>query len=248
MTAGTLEDSLQVVQLPALSDNYITLIHHMPSGETAVVDPAVADIPLQAANDRGWTIRYILNTHWHPDHVGGNLDIKAATGAKILAPKGDQDKIPGIDQAVGEGFLLHLGERPLKVLETPGHTIGHIVWLAYEDHLLFAGDTLFSLGCGRLFEGTAEQMFNSLKKIKSLPDRTMVYCAHEYSESNARFAANVDPDNPALAERIAEIQKLGKEGAPTIPFSLGLDKQANPFLLAKDIAQFAKYREQKDQF
>ncbi len=239
---------LEVVQVPVLSDNYVYLVHDAASGETAVVDPAVAEPVLEAAAARGWRITQILNTHWHPDHVGANAAIKAATGCTITGPAGEESKIPGIDRAVREGDTVAIGAETGRVIDVPGHTAGHNAYHFASSGLLFCGDTLFAMGCGRLFEGTPEQMVGSLGKLMALPDDTLVYCAHEYTASNGRFALTVEPDNAALQARMAEVVAAREVGRPTVPSTIGLERATNPFTRAADVADFAARRAAKDSF
>ncbi|MFC3712461.1 hydroxyacylglutathione hydrolase [Sphingoaurantiacus capsulatus] len=239
---------LEVVQVPVLSDNYVYLVHDAASGETAVVDPAVPEPVLEAAGARGWRITQILNTHWHPDHVGANAAIKAATGCTITGPAGEEAKIPGIDRAVVEGDAVCIGAAVGKVIDVPGHTAGHNAYHFAADGLLFCGDTLFAMGCGRLFEGTPEQMFGSLGKLMALPDATQVYCAHEYTASNGRFALTVEPDNHALRERMDAVIAARGAGRPTVPSTIALERATNPFTRAATVDEFAARRAGKDSF
>ncbi len=239
---------LTVVQIPVLSDNYVYLAHDESSGATAVIDPAVEVPVLDAAAARGWTITDIWNTHWHPDHTGANLAIKAATGCRITGPAGEAAKIPGIDRAVVHGDTVTLGNAIATVIDVPGHTAGHNAYWIASDDVLFCGDTLFALGCGRLFEGTAVEMHASLGRLMALPDTAKVYCAHEYTAANARFAATVEPGNAALAARIGEITDLRSRSLPTVPSTIGLERATNPFVRAADATEFAARRAAKDAF
>ncbi len=238
--------TLEVVQVPVLSDNYVYLIH--AGGETAVVDPAVAEPVLAAAAARGWIIGQVLNTHWHPDHVGANLAIKAATGARITGPAGEAAKIPGLDRAVADGDTVQVGGVAGRVIDVPGHTAGHNAYYFADAAALFCGDTLFALGCGRLFEGTPAQMSASLARLMALPDATAVYCAHEYTQANARFAVTVEADNADLAARVVAIDAARAQGRPTVPSTIGLERATNPFVRAGSVAEFAARRAAKDGF
>lgn len=223
---------LTIIQIPALNDNYIYLLHDPQSGATAAVDPALAEPVLDALNRRGWSLTWVLNTHHHGDHVGGNLALKAATGCKIIAGVNDRHRIPGIDLAVTEHDPLTLGEHRIRVIDTPGHTSGHIAYHVVDNGLLFCGDTLFALGCGRLFEGSAEQLWQSLQKLAALPGETRVYCAHEYTQNNGYFALSVEPDNAALQQRMRQVEQLRARQAPTVPSTLAEELATNPFLRA----------------
>jgi hydroxyacylglutathione hydrolase len=226
---------LTVHQFPCLSDNYGFLAHDEGTGQTACIDtPEVAPI-LAALKEKGWTLDLILNTHWHPDHAGGNAEIVAATGARVVGPA-EVTKLTPIDREVAGGDVVMLGETRFEVIESGGHTLGHIAYFDAADRIAFVGDTLFALGCGRLFEGTPEQMWGSLQRLAALPDETTVYCAHEYTASNARFALSVD-DDPALKARAAEIFAMRERGEPTVPTTIGLEKATNPFLRAPVLAE-----------
>ncbi len=225
---------LEIHQFPCLEDNYGYLIRDSASGVTATVDTPSAAAIVGALAHKGWKLDYILNTHHHGDHAGGNLELKAKTGCRIVGPRADAERIPGIDIALGEGDSFELGSRRATVLDTPGHTRGHIVYVFAADHAAFVGDTLFAMGCGRLFEGTPGQMWDSLQKLLALPDETRVYCAHEYTQKNARFALTVDPANAVLAQRAAEVDRLRATGLPTVPTTIGRERQTNPFLRVGD--------------
>ncbi|KQX19636.1 MULTISPECIES: hydroxyacylglutathione hydrolase [unclassified Sphingomonas] len=239
---------LEVVGVPVLADNYVWLMHDAASRETVVVDPAVDAPVLAAAALRGWRISQIWNTHWHDDHVGGNTGIKAATGCRIIAPDDPEHPIPGVDRIVGEGDRVGIGAFEGHVLSTPGHTKVHLTYHLPDAAILFTGDTLFALGCGRLFEGTAEQMFANMRRLAALPPDTAVYCAHEYTQSNARFAVTVEPDNATLAERSLAIDAARAAGRPTVPTTIAAERDTNPFLRAATVAAFASRRAAKDVF
>lgn len=239
---------LRVEQIPVLTDNYIYLLHDPQTGDTAVIDPAEATPVLERANSLGWRITGVLNTHWHGDHVGGNREIQQATNCEIVGPAGEAGKIPGITRAVAEGDRVSVGSSVAEVIDVPGHTRGHIAYHFSEDQMLFCGDTMFAMGCGRLFEGTPEQMAVSLAKLMALPDETKVYCAHEYTAANGRFALTVEPGNPELVRRTEEVARLRGEGVPTIPSSIGLERATNPFVRAGSVAEFAEIRAAKDGF
>lgn len=229
--------ALEVVRVPCLSDNYVWLLREPTTGTTAVVDPAEVRPVQQELDSRGWKLNHILNTHHHMDHVGGNLALKKAhPGLTVVGPRADAERIPGIDVALGDGDKWQLGALEVRVFDTPGHTRGHICLWMPQAEALFCGDTLFALGCGRLFEGTPATMWASLSKLLALPDATRVFCAHEYTQSNARFAASVDPGNGALRERKARIDAARAQGVATVPSLLGEEKATNPFLRPHDPA------------
>ena len=237
---------MDIIAVPAFSDNYIWLVHDEASGETAVVDPGDAAPALAEAERRGWTIGQVWNTHWHPDHTGGNLAIKAATGARISGPA--KETLPGVDVPLGEGDSVHIGNHVGRVIEVPGHTLGHIALVFDDDGVAFVGDTLFAMGCGRLFEGTPEQMYHSLQRIVALPAETRLYCAHEYTLANARFVAQAEPGNAAIAERLQQVQQLRGRGEITLPTSVAEERETNSFVRVSTWQEFAELRSAKDSF
>ena len=223
---------LSVHQFPCLSDNYGYLLHDTASGETVCIDTPDATACLRAAELKGWRITQIWNTHWHPDHAGGNVAIKAATHCTITAPAGDAAKIEGIDRTVDQGDTVQIGDHRAHVLNVGGHTLGHIAYHLPDSALAFVGDALFALGCGRMFEGTPQQFWASLLRLRGLPPLTMIHCAHEYTASNARFAMHADPDNAALQLYTNEITASRARQEPTVPFPLAREIATNPFLRA----------------
>jgi len=227
---------ISIHMFPCLADNYGYLVHAADAAVTAAIDTPDAEEILAQLTAKGWQLTHILNTHHHPDHTGGNLELKRRTGCTIVGPRADAARIPGIDVAVGEGDVVTLGGHRATVYDTPGHTRGHIVYHFAGAGAAFVGDTLFALGCGRLFEGTPQQMWNSLQKILRWPDETRLYCAHEYTESNARFALTVEPDNTALRERAAAIAGLRADHRPTVPSTLAEERATNPFLRPSSVA------------
>lgn len=240
--------ALEVARVPVLSDNYVWLVHDPVSADTLVIDPGEAEPVLAAAEQRGWRITEVWNTHWHPDHTGGNAAVRAATGAPITGPAAEATKITGLDATVREGDTLHLGEHVAQVLEVPGHTAGHIAFHFAEDALVFTGDTLFAMGCGRLFEGDAAQMFANMQRLAGLPGETQVFCGHEYTQSNGRFALSVEPDNHACAERMIEVDRLRAAGEATVPTTIALERATNPFMRAGSAERVAELRAAKDTF
>ena len=254
--------TLEIHSLPVLNDNYVYLLREPKSGAVAAVDPSVAAPVIEALDRLGWTLTHILNTHHHWDHTGGNLELKERTGCVVVGPKADEARIPGIDVAVGENARYRFGNEEAQIFDIPGHTSGHIAFYFPESKALFCGDTLFSLGCGRLFEGTPPQMWNSLLKLRRLPGDTQVYCGHEYTQANARFALTIDPANKALKTLAAQAAGLRHQDLPTIPSLLSDECTANPFLRADDpglaralnmetadpASVFAEIRRRKDAF
>lgn len=237
---------LEIIPVPAFTDNYIWLVHDEASGETAVVDPGDAAPALAEAERRGWSITQVWNTHHHWDHSGGNLAMKGATGCTVSGPAAEN--IPGRDVALSEGSEIRIGDHVGRVMEIPGHTLGHVA-LVLEDHrIAFVGDTLFAMGCGRLFEGTAQQMHASLQRIAGLPEDTALYCGHEYTLANARFAAHAEPGNAAIAERLERVAAMREAGQITLPTTVAEERQTNPFVRAADWEEFARLRAEKDSF
>ena len=243
MTSG-----LEIVAVPAFSDNYLWLVHDHDSGETAVVDPGDPAPVMAEAERRGWTVSKILNTHWHPDHTGGNLAIKEASGATIIGPLGENGRVPGLDVALKEGDRIAIGAHQAEIWEVPGHTLGHIAYIFRDDGVAFVGDTMFAMGCGRLFEGSPEQMHHSLGRLASLPEDTRLYCAHEYTLANARFAAHAFPENKEIAARLRHVEQERSDARSTVPTTVGDERATNPFLLAENVEQFADLRAKKDNF
>lgn len=253
---------LEICQIPCLSDNYGFLVHDPATGACAAIDTPDADAINAALEERGWQLTDILNTHWHGDHTGGNEALKARWGCTVTGPKLEDGRIPAADRLVTQNDWITLGEREACIIETPGHTRGHIIYYFPKPGIAFVGDTLFALGCGRLFEGTAHEMWASLKRLRALPEKTVVFCAHEYTQANARFAATIEPDNNALRTRIGEVDAARAEHRPTVPTTIGLERETNPFLRADldDVkeaigmaeagaaAVFAEIRQRKDNF
>ena len=245
-----------------LKDNYGVLLHDPDTGATASIDAPDAAPIEEALHETGWKLTDILVTHHHHDHTGGIAAPKAKYKCRVVAPAKEAAKIPGVDETVSQGDSVSVGKLAGTVLDTPGHTLGHITYWFPQEHLAFVGDTLFSIGCGRVIEGTPAMMWNSLRKLRDLPNETLVYCGHEYTAANIRFALSIDNENPVLDARAAQVQQQIAEGEPTIPVTIGDEKLANPFLradvpdLAVDVGMagkpaadvFAEIRGRKDKF
>lgn len=234
--------------VPILKDNYAWLLRESSTGATAIVDPADAQPIIEAIEKAGGRLDLILLTHHHADHIAGVDEVRARFNCPVVGAVADQHRLPMLDQAVKEGDSVRLGNADAEVIETPGHTRGQINFFFPDGDVLLSGDTLFSLGCGRLIEGTPAEMYDSLRKLAALPPDTLVCCGHEYTEANARFALAVDPDNPALHEFVGRVEQLRAAGQPSVPSVLSDELKANPFLLAPDVASFAAVRAKKDKF
>jgi hydroxyacylglutathione hydrolase len=253
---------LELVTIPCLADNYAYLVHDAASGQTAVIDVPDAAPILAALRDRGWTLSDMLITHHHDDHIQGVEALRAATGAMVLGAAADAHRLPRLDLALTEADSFSIGEEFARVIDVPGHTVGHIAFHFPESHLAFTADSLMSGGCGRLFEGTPAQMWQSLSKLAALPPETLICSGHEYTASNLRFAATLEPDNPALISRLAEVAAKRAHGRPTVPVRLVVELETNPFLRARlpalkaavglpdagDAIVFAEIRARKDKF
>jgi len=253
---------LQVHQFPCLSDNYGFLIRDDATGTVACIDTPDGDAIVRQLDDLGWPLHMILNTHWHPDHVGGNAMLKKRYDCEIVGPVHEAARIPNIDRTVDEGDVVAVGECQAQVLHTPGHTLGHIVYHFVAAQKAFVGDTLFAMGCGRLFEGSPQQMWASLSRLRDWPEETVIYCAHEYTQANARFALSVDAGNAELQARAQWVDARRASGEFTVPTTIALERATNPFLRADDAGvqaaigmsgapfheAFAEIRRRKDQF
>lgn len=240
--------ALEIFMFPCLSDNYGFLIHDPKSLETACIDTPEASKINQALMTQGWKLTDIWNTHHHMDHVGGNLELKQKHKARITGATSDEKRIPAMDRGVKDGDVITLGDHDIHIFETPGHTKNHIIYYAPSAKACFVGDTLFALGCGRLFEGTPAQMFESLSRICALPDETALYCAHEYTLSNAAFAKTIEPANQDLLDYIEIAKAKRAKNIPTVPTHVASEKRANPFIRAKSAKRLGEIRALKDNF
>lgn len=254
--------SVIIEQFPCRSDNFGVLIHDTESGLTAAIDAPELGPIRDKLGEKGWRLDRILTTHHHADHVEANLALEKEFGCTITGPAGEAENIPGIDETVAGGQTFRFGAAEVRVIDTPGHTLGHISYWLPDAGVAFVGDTLFAMGCGRLLEGTPAMMWESLGKIAALPDQTSIYCGHEYTEANARFALSVEPGNKALTDRAAEVEKLRRDGRATLPTTIAIEKTTNPFLRADEptirtelgmakapaVEVFAELRRRKDNF
>ena len=240
--------SLKIEQIPCLSDNYGYLVHDTETGQTASIDTPDGAAIAERADALGWDITHVFNTHHHYDHVGGNMFLKDKYGLTIIGPKADEERITGIDQSVSGGEIFKFGAHDVQVIHTPGHTKGHCAYYIPSCNSVFVGDTMFALGCGRLFEGTPSQMFDSLAKISALPDNTQVYCAHEYTLSNGAFALTVEPENKDLQTYMSEVRERRAADLPTVPTTIAREKSANPFVRAASADILGEIRTAKDNF
>jgi hydroxyacylglutathione hydrolase len=221
---------LDIHQFPCLSDNYGVLIRDAASDVTAAIDAPDAKAVAAALKEKGWRLTHILTTHHHGDHTAGNLPLKAETRCTIIGPRAEAAKVPGIDRQVGQGDAFEFGSFGVRVLDTPGHTAGHITYCIPSAGVAFVGDTLFAIGCGRVIEGNAQMMWASLQKLMALPKETLVYCGHEYTQANARFALTIEPENEALQKRARQVDQLRAAGKATLPTTIGIELETNPFL------------------
>ncbi|NWG45386.1 MAG: hydroxyacylglutathione hydrolase [Alphaproteobacteria bacterium] len=256
------ETDLEIYMFPCLRDNYGFLIHDRRARVTAAIDTPDAGAIEKALKAKGWKLTHILNTHHHADHTGGNAELKARTKCTVVGPRREVNKIPGLDIPLADGDIFRFGSHMAQVIDVPGHTNGHIAYWFAEDRVAFVGDTLFAMGCGRLFEGTPQTMWRSLQKLMALPEDTVLYCAHEYTEANGAFALSVEPENRDLRDRMDEVRRLRAGGRPTVPTTLGLELRTNPFLRpmsrwirgrlglpdADPVEVFAELRQRKDSF
>jgi len=238
---------MEVVAVPVLTDNYVWLIHNPATGETAAVDPSVAEPVLDSVAAKGWKLNQVLNTHWHPDHTGGNEGIKAATGCSITAPA-EAQRVSRVDRVVAEGDRVTVAGAEAAVWDIPAHTAGHIAYYFEEERMIFVGDTMFAMGCGRLFEGTAEQMYANLRRVAALPEDVRIYCGHEYTLANARFAVDAEPYNAAARARLEQVKSERDRGEITLPTTVAQERETNPFVRATNTDEFARLRSAKDSF
>jgi hydroxyacylglutathione hydrolase len=238
---------LEIVPVPVLSDNYVWLVHEPESEETVAVDPSVADAVVAAAATRGWRITQIWNTHWHPDHTGGNDSIRDSTGCTITGPA-EAERVSRMDRIVAGGDRARIGGIEAELIDIPAHTAGHVAFHLPAAAVAFTGDTLFAMGCGKLFEGDAEQMYGNMRRLAALPPETRIYCGHEYTLANGIFALTVEPDNDALVRRVEQVRATCARGEVTLPTTIALELATNPFMRASSAAELAERRRAKDNF
>ncbi len=238
---------LEIVPVPVLRDNYVWLMHDPASDETVAVDPSVAEPVLEAAAARGWRISQVWNTHWHPDHTGGNDAIRAATGCTITGAA-EAERVSKLDRIVAGGDRARIGEIEAELIDIPAHTAGHLCFHLPEAEVAFTGDTLFAMGCGRLFEGDAAMMFANMQRLAALPPDTRIYCGHEYTLANGEFALSVEPDNQTLVRRVEEVRAARERGEVTLPTTIALELATNPFMRARSVEELAERRAAKDAF
>jgi hydroxyacylglutathione hydrolase len=238
---------LDIVPVPVLTDNYVWLVHEPESGETVAVDPSVAEPVLAEAAARGWRITQVWNTHWHPDHTGGNDAIRDATGCTITGPS-EAERVSRMDVIVAGGDRARIGALEAELIDIPAHTAGHVAFHLPAAATVFTGDTLFAMGCGKLFEGDAAQMHDNLQRLAALPPETRVYCGHEYTLANGLFALTVEPDNEALIDRVEAVKAARGRGEVTLPTTIALERATNPFMRASSAAELAERRRAKDEF
>lgn len=239
---------LELVTLPCLEDNYAFLVHDEASGDTALVDAPEAGPILDALDARGWRLTDILLTHHHWDHIDGVPALVEATGARVIGAAADAHRLPPLSRAVGPGDGLRVCGAPVHVIDVPGHTVGHVAFHFPQDRLVFTGDSLMAMGCGRLFEGTPAQMHANMDRLAALPDATRVYCAHEYTQSNGRYALVAEPDNGAIRARMEQVDAARARGEATVPTTIGLERETNPFMRAGSVEELARRRAAKDVF
>ncbi|MEA3063973.1 MAG: hydroxyacylglutathione hydrolase [Sphingomonadales bacterium] len=238
---------LEIVPVPVLTDNYVWLVHEPESDETVAVDPSVAEPVLAAAAARGWRITQVWNTHWHPDHTGGNDSIRTATGCTVTGPL-EAERVSRMDHVVAGGDRARIGAIEAELIDIPAHTAGHVAFHLPAEGVVFTGDTLFAMGCGRLFEGNAEQMYDNMQRLAALPAESRVYCGHEYTLANGVFALTIEPDNEALRRRVEEVKAARERGEATLPTTIALELATNPFMRASSAAELAERRRAKDNF
>lgn len=228
--------------------NYIWLIEHLPSKQAVVIDPTEAQYVTHFCQQHDLSLTQIWLTHWHKDHIGGVPELMQQYQVQVYGPREELSKIPFIDHPLQDQQQINFQDLTVEIISVPGHTFGHIVYFIEELNSLFCGDTLFAMGCGRVFEGTFEQMYHSLNRLAALPEETLVYCTHEYTLSNAKFACHVEPDNLAIQERFEQVKALRQQGFATLPSTIALELATNPFLRANSVTEFQRLRELKDQF